>query len=52
MLVEILLEFLVGIVDVKLFKPVHLQDGRSYISSGALRSPSDVSDKTNIIPDL
>lgn len=27
MLVEILLELLVGIVDVELFEPVHLQDG-------------------------
>lgn len=39
-LVEILLKFFVGIVDVKLFKPVHLQDteyeGRK-ISSAALK---------------
>lgn len=28
MLVKILLELLVGVVDIKLFKPVHLQDGR------------------------
>lgn len=26
MLIEILLEFFIGIVDVKLFKPVHLQE--------------------------
>lgn len=29
-LVEILLEFLVGVVDVKLLKPVHLHDGREF----------------------
>lgn len=28
-LIEILLEFLISIVDIKLFKPVHLQDTRT-----------------------